>query len=143
SLFLSILFIATLLAGAAAEDGIVVNAPTAAQPARECEPFEITWTGGSAPYKIQVIRPMTTPQSLGEIVLIADHVTGTSHTWIVAFDAGVSLVFTLEDAIGGENLGGGSASDPFIVAPGAGSSCLPGVGSASQSPTSITSNAVS
>ncbi|KAJ7629134.1 hypothetical protein FB45DRAFT_703155, partial [Roridomyces roridus] len=96
-----------------------------------CEPFEITWTAGTAPYTVAVDDPPSSPNSLGELVTIADNVVGTSFTWIVAFDAGTSLQFTVEDAIGV-----GNASDPFTVAPGTGNSCFQIFVSASQSPTS-------
>ncbi|KAJ7629094.1 hypothetical protein FB45DRAFT_1059693 [Roridomyces roridus] len=124
SLFLVMLVIATLPAGAAAQQ-IQINAPTAANPARQCEPFNITWTGGTPPYTLAAFPVVNDTKT---VVPIADSVNGTSQIWIVPFNAGESVQLGVADANGHQN---GSAS--FFVAPGSGVPCLMVNASTSQS----------
>ncbi|KAJ7629095.1 hypothetical protein FB45DRAFT_1029139 [Roridomyces roridus] len=113
SLFLTILFTATLVAG-----HVAINPPTAGNPAVECEPFNITWTDGAPPYQIMVLfypgdgLPASTLAQF-------DGVMGHSQEWTVNAIANEALAFLILDANRYPN-----ETQTFRVAQGLGASCL-------------------
>ncbi|KAJ7602376.1 hypothetical protein FB45DRAFT_678207, partial [Roridomyces roridus] len=78
---------------------VAINPPTAGNPAVECEPFNITWTGGDAPYQIQVLFQPGVPLPPPAIAEF-DGVMGHSQQWTVNAVAGEALSFYIKDATG-------------------------------------------
>ncbi|KAJ7707690.1 hypothetical protein B0H17DRAFT_527994 [Mycena rosella] len=117
----SAILAAVVLAVGVAAQGPTINTPTAANPAAECQPFLIQWSGGTPPWLVVV---QNSPPSG---VAVADFGSRTDNevTWIVNASVGTSLLFSIKD-----NTGLPQSSAPFQVTTGSGDSCLSSGGAA-------------
>ncbi|KAH9063843.1 hypothetical protein EDB87DRAFT_1600655 [Lactarius vividus] len=122
SALLSIASAALFVAGASAQS-LTVNTPLNVV---VCQPLQISWTGGTAPYFLSV-HPGAAPNDPA----LADFGTqqGTSFIWTaVNFPSGTSLDITLRDSSGLT-----SQSAPFTVQTGTDTACLNASSSSSSS----------
>ncbi|KAJ7494746.1 Endonuclease/exonuclease/phosphatase [Mycena galericulata] len=126
----SLLLAAVLVAGAAAQ--ITINTPSGTDEAAECEPFLITWSGGTPPYFI-VSPPFvfveTSPQTTPVATFNGE--TGTQQTWTVNATENSQLLFTIRDSNGLT-----ATTGVFGVVAGSGDSCLTGSTNTSGAPPS-------
>ncbi|KAM0751472.1 hypothetical protein T439DRAFT_355391 [Meredithblackwellia eburnea MCA 4105] len=110
----SLLSLATLALGqTAATTGATINTPTSLV---ECQPASLTWSGGSAPYWVSIVRG----NSNGKDILFQFPSTqSTSVTWIVNMTAGTNVGLGIRDKSGTLNY-----SDAVTVQNGTSSDCI-------------------
>ncbi|KAJ7762854.1 hypothetical protein DFH07DRAFT_939455 [Mycena maculata] len=100
---------------AARQAPLIINAPARTHPAAECNPFLITWDGGTPPYLITVKTDPPGTNAVAEF----DDLSDTSITWIVNATVDSALFFQVRDSDGNT-----ANSFAFDVSPGNGDSCL-------------------
>ncbi|KAI3604426.1 secreted protein [Moniliophthora roreri] len=101
----------SLLAGALAQ--VTLNTPS--NPV-VCQPLQLTWTGGQAPYFISV-QDGNNPS--GPALFQFPEQNGTALTWEVNYQAGTSIGFLLRDSNGAT-----SQTAAVTVQPGISTSCV-------------------
>ena len=72
-----------------------VNTPTGATAAIQCEVYQVTWTGGTAPYEIRLLDDSQT-----FVEEIASDVTSSPYQWTVNEPSGDTFIITVVDADG-------------------------------------------
>lgn len=86
---------AIILAGLAqAQNAFSVATPASLQ---ECTPYAITWTGGQAPFIIQITQAGNTANILQTL---ATGVTTQTYTWTVNETAGTRVTINIVDSTG-------------------------------------------
>ncbi|GAA5887229.1 hypothetical protein JCM6882_002456 [Rhodosporidiobolus microsporus] len=112
--FTSLAAAVAFIGSALAQSAPTINTPTALY---ECQPYLVTWSGGSAPYYIRVLPG---GQLSGQtLTTIGDFPTSaTSSSWTVNIAAGTSITLTITDSTGVT-----AASAPVTVGQGD-SSCI-------------------
>jgi len=101
---------AVFAVGALASQGLIINTPANAI---QCEPTQITWAGGVAPFSLTI-----TDESSGATDIFPD-LTGDSLTWFVDFPAGSEVGLSLKDSAGDL-----AQSAPFVINGGIHQQCL-------------------
>ncbi|GAA5834079.1 hypothetical protein JCM3766R1_004452 [Sporobolomyces carnicolor] len=122
--------------------GQQINTPTTGL--FTCEPYLISFSGGSAPYTIRANQGGSVSQVLETI---ATDVSGTSYTWNVNLAAGQSVTLALTDATGAtvyaDQVTVQAGSSTSCVGQSASSSAAAGSSTAASSATSAASSASS
>ncbi|KAK4330705.1 hypothetical protein RTBOTA2_006375 [Rhodotorula toruloides] len=90
----TVAYVASALALAGLASAQTINTPTALY---TCEPYQLSWAGGSAPYYVRVLQGGTTSDVI-ETLVSAQSVT--SYTWNVNVPAGSSVTIGLTDSTG-------------------------------------------
>ncbi|KAN0093207.1 hypothetical protein V8E55_003991 [Tylopilus felleus] len=104
---------AALLAAIPAALGLTVNTPANVV---ECEPTQIDWSGGTAPYYLTFVPAA---QISAPAIKQFPTQTGDSYTWNVDLQAGVSFTIVLKDSTGAS-----AYSDIVTVVAGTSISCV-------------------
>ncbi|ETW83041.1 hypothetical protein HETIRDRAFT_439593 [Heterobasidion irregulare TC 32-1] len=133
SAFTSLVAVALFVVAAVAQSTLTVNTPANVV---VCQPLQITWSGGTAPYFLSVL-PGGDPS--GSALEDFGQQTGTSFTWTkVNQPVGTSLGLTLRDSNGLT-----AQSAPFTVNSGSDTSCLTASASASGTASSASASGTS
>ncbi|GAA5932433.1 uncharacterized protein JCM15063_001224 [Sporobolomyces koalae] len=117
--FTSTLITAAAALSAAAQSTLTINTPSALF---TCDPYLVTWSGGSAPYTVRVFpsgQLSATP--LGTLVSGSD---ATSLTWTVNLAQGTAISLAITDSTGTT-----VPSAPVTVQAGTSTSCIGGAAS--------------
>ncbi|KAJ7104147.1 hypothetical protein B0H15DRAFT_808756 [Mycena belliarum] len=109
----AILAVAFLAAAVSAQP--TINTPTVSNAAAECQPFLLSWSGGTPPWFVTI---QTNPIGTSAVADFGQ-TSATSATWIVNATVGSSLLFQIKDSTGAS-----ASSAPFQVVTGSGDSCL-------------------
>ncbi|TNY20835.1 hypothetical protein DMC30DRAFT_416572 [Rhodotorula diobovata] len=113
-------FLAAVGTALAQSQSLLINTPTVLY---QCQPYLLTWGGGSAPYYVRVVPGGSLS---GPVLATLDEqpTSDTSFTWTVNIAAGTEITLTLTDSTGAQ-----AATAPVTIQPGD-DSCL-GVSSSS------------
>ncbi|KAJ7054245.1 hypothetical protein C8F01DRAFT_1259989 [Mycena amicta] len=123
NLLLLVSALAAFAAGAVAQ--LTINTPPQSQ-AQQCEPLQISWSGGTPPYFVFLCSVENSPITATPFVNFGQQ-TGTSLTWeAVNATIGTQLILQIKD-----NTGDSRTSATFSVIGGVGDSCLGSSGSSS------------
>ncbi|GAA6048686.1 hypothetical protein JCM3770_002021 [Rhodotorula araucariae] len=109
--------VAAILAAAGtalAQSSLVINTPTVLY---QCQPYLLTWGGGSAPYYVRVL-PGGQLSGAPLATLDEQPTTDTSFTWTVNIPQGTSITLTLTDSTGAT-----ASTAPVTIQPGS-TTCL-------------------
>ncbi|KAL8279825.1 hypothetical protein RQP46_007675 [Phenoliferia psychrophenolica] len=85
---------AVLSIASLASAGATINTPSALT---QCQPTELTWSGGTAPYFVKVI-PGGNPS--GTALVQFPETSATTETWIVNIASGTSVSIAVTDSTG-------------------------------------------
>ncbi|GAA6008696.1 hypothetical protein JCM10207_001689 [Rhodosporidiobolus poonsookiae] len=86
---------AALVGSALAQSALLINTPTALY---SCQPYQLTWSGGQAPYYVRVLPGGSLTGTPIETLLSAT--SETSYTWNVNLASGTYITLTVSDSAG-------------------------------------------
>ncbi|GAA5973951.1 hypothetical protein JCM11641_001239 [Rhodosporidiobolus odoratus] len=112
-----------------------IDTPTALY---TCQPYQLAWSGGTAPYYVRVLVGGTTSDVL-ETLLTST--TETSYTWNVDQPAGTSITLGLTDSTGATAYSAAVRHDVVSVSDGGDTSCVGAAASGSSAASSAAGSA--
>ncbi|KAI0322611.1 hypothetical protein OF83DRAFT_1167477 [Amylostereum chailletii] len=122
---------AFLFALGAYAQSITLNTPSGSTPAIQCQIYQVTWTGGTAPFSLRL-----NDGAQNFIKEIASNVQSSPFAWTVDQAQGTSVGLVINDAQGNNG-----ATAPFTIEPSSDTSCLNGGSASSASGASSASDA--